>query len=553
MKLTEWKTLFAPHILYRGQNYFYDGRVEDLRIKGNTVTASVFGSEKYEVEIEIENGQVTDLFCTCPYAEGGETCKHMAAVLYELTEEETSRVISKENGEAESFDSDLEAAVQSLRPEDAKQLLLDLGRNIDRAAELILLRSSGKVTQDQKDSWEERVCSITGRYADRDGFIRYDKVTDYIYELEEVLSENIPILLGKGLITDAFELTCMVFSEAMTTDMDDDGDLGWMYLRCEDYWKTLLAAADEQQALVMHQWFLEQYRDPDNDCVQDWIADFLFQNLHDERVLKELLVSVDEQLRQAEQEKSRYYLEQLVARRLELMEKGGLSQEAIEQFENSYYDLPYIRKRLIGRAMDHKQYDEAIRLLKESKKLDAGLPGLASDYSETLMQLYEELGRRTEYRDELFYHLRTFRQDNLEIVERLKAITEPEDWPDLRDELLTWGTIKGAFLPFLQKEGLYKGLLDEVIRSDSLWILDRYEAVLRDRYPDELRDHIVSHLTDAMRTASDRKQYAALIYRLKSLKKYPCGDEEAKKLALEWRVEYRRRRSLLDELSKAGF
>ena len=32
-------------------------------------------------------GEITDMYCSCPYALDGRNCKHMAAVLYEWSEE----------------------------------------------------------------------------------------------------------------------------------------------------------------------------------------------------------------------------------------------------------------------------------------------------------------------------------------------------------------------------------------------------------------------------------------------------------------------------------
>lgn len=40
-------------------------------------------------EIEIEEDRVYDMHCSCPYAEEGNYCKHMAAVLYKIEEIQT--------------------------------------------------------------------------------------------------------------------------------------------------------------------------------------------------------------------------------------------------------------------------------------------------------------------------------------------------------------------------------------------------------------------------------------------------------------------------------
>lgn len=86
----KWENLFAPHILARGHDYFCDDAVENIEVSEGFVRASVLGTEEYEVEISLINGEVSDMYCSCSYAEGGSSCKHMAAVLYEWSSDEQS-------------------------------------------------------------------------------------------------------------------------------------------------------------------------------------------------------------------------------------------------------------------------------------------------------------------------------------------------------------------------------------------------------------------------------------------------------------------------------
>lgn len=79
----ERKNLFAPHILEGGYDYFCEDAVEDMEVSEDLLKASVIGTEEYEVAIALLDGEIKDMYCSCPYAEDGRNCKHMAAVLYE--------------------------------------------------------------------------------------------------------------------------------------------------------------------------------------------------------------------------------------------------------------------------------------------------------------------------------------------------------------------------------------------------------------------------------------------------------------------------------------
>lgn len=82
--MAKWRELFKPWILEWGQEYFDYGQVVEIVEDGYFVWAVVSGPQTYRVEIQRSREHVTRMSCNCPYAAGGENCKHMAAVLLEL-------------------------------------------------------------------------------------------------------------------------------------------------------------------------------------------------------------------------------------------------------------------------------------------------------------------------------------------------------------------------------------------------------------------------------------------------------------------------------------
>ena len=87
-----FKKLFAPHILDRGCYYFIDNAVTGLKDKDGIITARVEGTTMYD------GTDIIDMECGCPYAEGGNNRKHMAAVIYAYTlksQDNIKKIISK--------------------------------------------------------------------------------------------------------------------------------------------------------------------------------------------------------------------------------------------------------------------------------------------------------------------------------------------------------------------------------------------------------------------------------------------------------------------------
>ena len=69
----------------RGRSYYQSGKAKKLTEEYDGYSMTVRGSRNYRVHIGTDSiGDITSLSCTCPYADGGDYCKHMAAALYYL-------------------------------------------------------------------------------------------------------------------------------------------------------------------------------------------------------------------------------------------------------------------------------------------------------------------------------------------------------------------------------------------------------------------------------------------------------------------------------------
>ena len=78
-------------IFARGRDYYENGMVEALVQRGDTLYASVAGSddEPYQVTVRFADNQIADAECTCPYDWGG-WCKHIVAALLAARKEPDS-------------------------------------------------------------------------------------------------------------------------------------------------------------------------------------------------------------------------------------------------------------------------------------------------------------------------------------------------------------------------------------------------------------------------------------------------------------------------------
>ena len=90
-RIQNWKTLFTENALSMGEDYWKRGRVADLKEEKDGYSGAVIGDRRYEVRIRKNpDGQVR-MHCTCPQANGGGRCRHMAAVCYAIEEMEQKK------------------------------------------------------------------------------------------------------------------------------------------------------------------------------------------------------------------------------------------------------------------------------------------------------------------------------------------------------------------------------------------------------------------------------------------------------------------------------
>ena len=80
-----WKSRIKDIILYRGEDYYLDGKVKDIERDGDVYSAHVEGTETYDTSVEVKNGELLFWSCDCPYDRG--ICKHVAALLFAIENE----------------------------------------------------------------------------------------------------------------------------------------------------------------------------------------------------------------------------------------------------------------------------------------------------------------------------------------------------------------------------------------------------------------------------------------------------------------------------------
>lgn len=544
-----WSELFPPHIWQRGKNYYRNGNILDIHRRGDYVTAEIEGTEIYHVAVTLDEGtnRIKDFSCNCPYGEDGTPCKHLAALLCALDDANDAKVPQTESEPA------FEQIVSLLSVEQMRQLLIQLARNDSFVWEKILLAATNQLPNSQKQQWQLDLQAMTDETADRHGFIGYEEAYDYCCSLAEYLYDRVPDLLNNGLVMDAFELVCLVFETGMVQDMDDsDGGLTMLANSCMGDWNKILAMASLENQKEIYHWFTTEYQK--GDLTQMFLEEYIFVAPWDVSIAPELLRFLDHQIQVCTETRQwDYLLNDLISHRIHWMEQAGVSPTERETYLQNHHQLPAVREIEISQAKRDHDWFTAIALLEESKVLDADKIGLVARYSRQLIEIYEILRDYTAMRTELEYYLFTFRQDDLKYVEKMKGVLSSAEWEDMRSKLLDSKTMQYQMYPLLYQEGLCAQMMAQIEAHTDTHNLEQYESFLKEEFPQRCIAVYQTYLYQAMARASNRKAYWSVIQILKKLKKYPDGKAAAQAIAEQWKQNYPRRTSMLDELRKAGF
>ncbi len=526
-----WNRLFDIQSLEHGRDYFLRGQVHDLRQEGLHYSASVQGTELYQVELEWEPDCIGPMTCGCPYAQRGNRCKHMAAVLYTIS----------------SSHADWEEALAQLPADALRRLLHDLAARDELLRERLARMANGP--GDTRELWKLDLERMMNRYVPYGDWFDYHDAEQLMTDFSVYLEDNTAFLFREGRLPEASRLTELVYGTAMQLQMDDSaGGLTMLMEDCHRIWNQLIEAADNE---TEKQIFIQLWRITE---AADWglgiddLEDFLLRAPWSEPLRRENLNRLDERI--DESKLGDRDLPRLLKTRAELMTVLGASEGEVIAFWEEFRYLPPAREQLLS-LYEQTDIPAAIALLLECRETDDQHDLLC--HTKKLIELYQRSGQQARYEQELRHLILELNCLEIPYVSQLKAITTPDEWPHTLAKLFAMAAQWTDLLNLLQFEQMYEPLLDQLTRHRSLAVFLLYEESLRRWSPQRTMELYVCLLKQEMDRNCERQMYRHTIAHLASLCQYPNGLHAAQTLAQYWFQYHKNRPAMKDELRKAGY
>lgn len=219
-----WKSLFSSKILSRGRESCRENTIKKYEETEDHITAEIAGTDLYTVNISLENGEISQMECTCPYAQDGKACKHMAAALYrhsgELDEPELFGYIDT----VEVYEQRQEA-IRSMVYDADEETVREYLSEILMEEEKYLLRFKAMTDVDLNgfslQQYAQQIDSLAEIYTGKHGYIGYYQADEFVAELGEILDTDVRLLMDREDYWDAFQLTDLILSTLDSVEMDD--------------------------------------------------------------------------------------------------------------------------------------------------------------------------------------------------------------------------------------------------------------------------------------------------------------------------------------------
>lgn len=571
-----WQKLFASHILERGYDYYCDGAVENIEIGRDDLRADVVGTEDYEVEISLNDGKVTDMYCSCPYAAGGNNCKHMAAVLYEWTadimdEDEPEDTDNEDmDDDAESMDlfepavtvcdyKKKSAAVEKLVTSAERDIVQAFLVSVLAEDKKLLLRFRNMVNkcatkEDVKDYFEQ-IDEIADRYLGRDHFINYYQAYDFMSELEEVIDKDVRRMIDNGSNISAFHVMNHIFVLLGNVDMDDSGgETSMLAEQIYQLWLELLVKVNAQDKRKMFIWFTTHMDSSVIDYLEEYIEQIIMEEFKEPEYEQDKLSFMEEMIEKAEKKDSGWSRDYAVGKwavtYLKTLEEKNAPEDQLEEICKKYWNNSGVRRYYIDRYFEKKEYDRVLQVLDESIELDKAYRGQVLEYIQKKKEIYRLQGNKSAYIEQLWKLVLEQSAGDLDIYKELKAQYSEKEWLIKREELFKKLPPNAHIDRLYKEEKLYDRLLAYVLKSSGLYAVQSYENVLKKEYPKQILSKYQGEVNKMASCTGNRKHYADLVALLRRMKQIKGGSEIVETIVEEWKIKYRNRPAMMDELSK---
>jgi uncharacterized Zn finger protein len=561
--INQFEQFIEEKILARGLSYFRNGHVnEPEEIAPGLFEAIVEGTENYLVQVKINKGLIEEHVCNCPY-DLGPICKHVAAVLFYLQQEELEieprkpkvQGKKKERKKRKTKAEQTVELLEKISHDDLKQFIIDRSMQDRYFRDLFLSSFAHHNSGESKEQYSQQIASLLRTASDRHGFIDWSASRQVGVEVFHLINTARKQLENNNFKT-AFYLSTAIMeqmTEAIQFSDDSNGDIGGSIdSACDILFDMTSLKLPEEIRKLIFDYCIDAYK---NDVYGGWHWHLSMLYLASSIITTNEEFDIIINLIDNTESLSEYSVEMTQNIKYEILLKIKGEQEANEYLEKNLSNS-MLRRTAIINAIGNKDYEKARKLSLDGIKQDEkDLPGQAKEWYDWLLkvaQATKDKEKIIEYARFLFIDNFRNEQDYYQI---LKQHIQPEKWDNYVKNIIQDISAKKRWLDtnlisrIYIREEWWPELLELLKKSPELNTISNYEQYLAKDYSDELVQLYSSAIIRYLERNIGRKYYKDACKYLRKIIK--LGDrDKANELIEKFRNDYPARRALMEELNK---
>ena len=142
---------------------------------------------------------------------------------------------------------------------------------------------------------------------------------------------------------------------------------------------------------------------------------------------------------------------------------------------------------------------------------------------------------------------------SVETFESLKSLYLKEDWIIEREKIFKIAIREKRIENLYLKENMLEELFDYITSFHDINKIQRYEDYLKKDFSLELLDIYKKEVLRLVQVTGKRSYYQHIVYLLKRMLTYNEGKIIVKQLIDDWKIRYRNRPAMMQELDKIHF
>lgn len=388
-------------------------------------------------------------------------------------------------------------------------------------------------------------------------------VTDWdeIDQVSDDVLKDARRLLDMGNASAALLIAMCMFELTDAEDLSyvyEDGDDWWLAERLEGYGKLLVDSIGSDS---VPQEDKDEVIGKLKKMVKSEIWNLGYCDMN--RLLQEasassqsddaMLVLLDEMLSRSdlgEGNCARYVLQKIA-----LLEKMGRTDDAAKTTEQYLY-LSEVRKHEIRKAVERKDFLEALRLVKEGQRMAEDKNVNVREWKEQELDIYRQTHDEP-MQINLCRELFVSKGGSMDYYHELKKLIAPKEWKDFLAKMLNETDMPVWFSSSIEadiyaEEQDWQRLFDLLMndKHHTLDMFDKYSHYLKSTHSAELLTEYVSMLKNYALRNMGVKHYNRVRESMEAMLKLNNGKTAAHQLAEHFRQVYRRRPSFMAEINK---